>query len=73
MRWAVFAAGLLLAATPSVIADTGPTFPADPPPIVIGDSTAGSGGSTEPRKPRTTVTDGMDIRPIPGGDPGAGR
>jgi hypothetical protein len=73
MRWAAFAAGVLLAASPSVIADTGPTFPTDPPPVASGDGTAGSGGSTEPRKPRTTITGGVDIHPIPGGDPGAGR
>lgn len=73
IRFVGFAAGVMLAAGSTVVAQTGPTFPPNPPPIVIGDGMAGSGGSIEPGKPLPKPADGAELPPIPGGDPGAGR
>jgi hypothetical protein len=85
MRWIKFlgfAAGVILAASSTVVAQTGPTFPTTPP-VTVGsgdsrDITVGSGTSIPPsnpvdqRKPRTTTRDGMDVI-LPGTDPAAGR
>jgi hypothetical protein len=84
MRWTKFlgfAAGVILAASSTVVAQTGPTYPTTPPVTVggsTGDSTAGSGGSVDPRnavdpgKPRPATPSGMDVI-LPGTDPAAGR
>lgn len=75
-----FAAGVVLAASSTVGAQTGPTFP--PPPVTVGgpsgDTTTGSGSSVDPNnpvdkgKPRTGTADGLDVI-LPGTDPAAGR
>ena len=47
-----FAAGVVLAASSTVVAQTGPTFPTTPPVTVdgsTGDTTVGSGSSVDPR------------------------
>jgi hypothetical protein len=76
-----FAAGVILAAGSTVMAQTGPTFPTTPPVTVdgsVGDSTVGSGTSVDPRssidpgKPRTSGPEGIEVI-LPGTDPGAGR
>jgi hypothetical protein len=80
-----FAAGVMLAASSTVVAQTGtqtgPTFPTNPPVTVgssAGDITAGSGSSidprnpVDPRKPRSGTPNGMDVI-LPGTDPAAGR
>lgn len=76
-----FAAGVILAASSTVVAQTGPTFPTTPPVTVggsAGDTTVGSGTSVDPRnpvdpeKPRTSRPDGMSVI-LPGTDPAAGR
>jgi hypothetical protein len=76
-----FAAGVVLAASSSVVAQTGPTFPTTPPVTIsgsVGDPAAGSGGSVDPRnsvdpgKPTTSTADGMSVI-LPGTDPAAGR
>ena len=76
-----FAAGVVLAASSTVVAQTGPTFPTTPPVTVggsVGDSTVGSGTSFDPRssadpgKPRTSGPEGIDAI-LPGTDPAAGR
>jgi len=84
MRWTKFLAftvGVVLAASSTVMAQTGPTFPTTPPVTVGGaaaDSAVGSGTSVDPgnavdrEKPRTTRPDGIDII-LPGTDPAAGR
>jgi hypothetical protein len=87
MRWTKFlgfAAGVILAASSTVVAQTGPTYPTTPPVIVGGpaadsrDSTVGSGTSTNPNisinrdKPRPGKPDAMDTI-LPGTDPAAGR
>jgi hypothetical protein len=76
-----FAAGVILAASSTVAAQTGPTYPTDPPVTVsgsAGDTTAGSGGSIDPRnrpqpgKPRPGTPSGMEAI-LPGTEPAAGR
>ena len=76
-----FAAGVVLAAGSSVIAQTGPTFPTTPPLTEVGTAgvaAIGSGGTVDPRnpvepgKPRTSTADGMSVI-LPGTDPAAGR
>jgi hypothetical protein len=76
-----FAAGMALAASSSVIAQTGPTFPTTPPVMgtgSAGDATIGSGSSADPRNPvepgktRAGTADGMSVI-LPGTDPAAGR
>ena len=76
-----FAAGVVLAASSTVVAQTGPTYPTTPPVTVAGsagDTTAGSGGSvdqrssTEPGKSRAGTPDGMTVI-LPGTDPASGR
>jgi hypothetical protein len=84
MRWSNllgFAAGVMLAASASVVAQTGPTFPTTPPvtlPGPAGDATVASGSSIDPNnsvdpaKPRAGTPTGMDVI-LPGTDPAAGR
>lgn len=76
-----FAAGVVLAASSSVVAQTGPTYPTTPPITTAGgagETTTGSGGSSDPRgpaepgKPRTGTADGISTI-LPGTEPGAGR
>jgi len=76
-----FVAGVVLAASSTVVAQTGPTFPTSPPVAVggsAGDSTVGSGSSidpgspVDPRKPGAGTPTGMDVI-LPGTDPAAGR
>jgi hypothetical protein len=76
-----FAAGVVLAASSSVVAQTGPTYPTTPPVTVsgsAGDTTTGSGTSIDPQnsvdlgKTRTGIADGMSVI-LPGTDPAAGR
>jgi len=76
-----FAAGVVLAASSTVVAQTGPTFPTTPPVTVdgsTGDTTVGSGSSVDPRtavdpgKLRTGRPEGIDAI-LPGTDPAAGR
>lgn len=76
-----FAAGVVLAASSTVVAQTGPTFPTTPPLTVggsTGDMTMGSGSSVDPRysvepgKTRTGTTTGMEVI-LPGTDSAAGR
>jgi hypothetical protein len=81
MRWPGlfgFLAGVVLAASPTVLAQTGPTFPTDPPvSTAAGDPKTGSdgssGSSTEPGQPQPSTRGSADIPPIPGPDLGAGR
>jgi hypothetical protein len=75
MRWrkfAGFAAGLILAASSTVVAQSGPTFPIVSPLPVSGESTTASGSTVDPGKARTNGNDAMDIL-LPGSEPGAGR
>jgi hypothetical protein len=76
-----FAAGVVLAASSTVVAQTGPTFPTTPPVTVdgsTGDTTVGSGSSVDPRtsvdpgKLRTGRPEGIGAI-LPGTDPAAGR
>jgi hypothetical protein len=68
---AAFVAGVVLAATTSILAQTGPTFPTDPP--IIGDDMVRSGSSIEPGKPSPSPTEGSDFNPVPSTDTGDGR
>ena len=76
-----FAAGVVLAASSTVVAQTGPTYPTTPPVTVsgsTGDTAVGSGSSVDPRssidpgKLRAGTPDGMNVI-LPGTDPSAGR
>jgi hypothetical protein len=80
-RWTKFAgfmAGVILAASTSVVAQpvpqTGPTFPitsADP--IISAKAAVGSGGTTiDPGKPRKDILESSSIQPL-SGDVGAGQ
>ena len=71
-----FAAGVVLAASSSVVAQTGPTFPTTSPAAVTGSAgnpAIGSGSSVdaqnsiEPTKTRTGAADGMNVI-LPGTD-----
>jgi hypothetical protein len=84
MHWAKFLgfiAGVLLAASPTVLAQTGPTYPTTPSATIAGpsgDNAVGSGSSTDPSNPvdpekqTTRNPDGLKII-LPGTDPAAGR
>ena len=76
-----FAAGVVLAASSTVVAQTGPTFPTTPPVTITGsagDAAVGSGSSADaknsadPGKTRTSTVDGMSVI-LPGTDAAAGR
>ena len=76
-----FAAGVVLAASSTVVAQTGPTFPTTPPVAVTGsagNAAVGSGSSIDPQnsmdptKTRTGAADGMNVI-LPGTDTAAGR
>jgi len=76
-----FAAGVVLAASSTVVAQTGPTFPTTPPVVVTGsagDTAVGSGSSADPQnsanpgRTRTGTVDGMSVI-LPGTDSTAGR
>ena len=76
-----FAAGVVLAASSTIVAQTGPTFPTTPPVTVTGsagDPAVGSGSSVDPQnsadpgKTRTGTVDGMSVI-LPGTGSAAGR
>ena len=76
-----FAAGVVLAASSTVVAQTGPTFPTTPPVTVsgsAGDTAVASGSSVDPRStvdpatPRIGRPEGVEAI-LPGTDPAAGR
>ena len=76
-----FAAGVMLAASSTVVVQTGPTFPTTPPVVAggsAGEVTARAGtsvdarSSAEPGKSRNGTADGKNAI-LPGTDPAAGR